>query len=249
MRQRRFNCEQDRSMPGSVDQFGRQNRHAICDQRALAVARADRARLDRSSRISVAQSCRSLACADFGPAELVDAARHASILLAVKGAGRMATGGPFTRSCQRNDHSSGRGRPGFARDGVMRKQRHCKYRWHFARPWLKERRDWTAAVAPQSGEAPRGLDYRAMPAFCTPWTFLGVPLTLPGCFGAGGLPLGVQLIAAKVSTMRVAVACRVGWKVEPAGTSQLLLADAASCVQKYHVIMRTRTAKRVAMVD
>src|SRR5258708_36611467 len=52
-------------------------------------------------------------------------------------------------------------------------------------------------VAPAAGEAPRGLDYTGDAAFCTPWTFLGVPaVTLPVGFGPGGLPLGVQLIAA-----------------------------------------------------
>jgi Asp-tRNA(Asn)/Glu-tRNA(Gln) amidotransferase A subunit family amidase len=51
----------------------------------------------------------------------------------------------------------------------------------------------TPAVA---GTAPRGLDSTGDPAFCTLWTFCGMPaLSLPLLQGANGLPLGVQLVA------------------------------------------------------
>jgi Asp-tRNA(Asn)/Glu-tRNA(Gln) amidotransferase A subunit family amidase len=51
----------------------------------------------------------------------------------------------------------------------------------------------TPAVA---GTAPRGLDSTGDPAFCTLWTFCGMPaLTLPLLRGTNGLPLGVQLVA------------------------------------------------------
>lgn len=45
------------------------------------------------------------------------------------------------------------------------------------------------------GEAPRGLDSTGNPAFCTIWTYLGVPaLTLPLLVGSNDLPIGVQLV-------------------------------------------------------
>ena len=51
----------------------------------------------------------------------------------------------------------------------------------------------TPAVA---STAPRGLDSTGDPAFCTLWTFCGMPsLTLPLLRGTNGLPLGVQLVA------------------------------------------------------
>ena len=46
------------------------------------------------------------------------------------------------------------------------------------------------------GEAPEGLDSTGAPRFNRLWTLLGCPaLTVPGCLGATGLPIGVQLIA------------------------------------------------------
>jgi Asp-tRNA(Asn)/Glu-tRNA(Gln) amidotransferase A subunit family amidase len=48
------------------------------------------------------------------------------------------------------------------------------------------------------GTAPRGLESTGSPAFCTLWTFLGVPaVTLPLLNGSDGMPLGVQLAGAK----------------------------------------------------
>ena len=46
------------------------------------------------------------------------------------------------------------------------------------------------------GTAPPGLHSTGDPAFCTLWTFAGMPaITLPLLSGANGLPLGVQLVA------------------------------------------------------
>ena len=45
------------------------------------------------------------------------------------------------------------------------------------------------------GEAPQGLGSTGNPAFCTLWTLCGTPaVTLPLLQGAGGMPLGVQLV-------------------------------------------------------
>jgi Asp-tRNA(Asn)/Glu-tRNA(Gln) amidotransferase A subunit family amidase len=50
---------------------------------------------------------------------------------------------------------------------------------------------------PAFGEAPSGLSDTGDAAFCTPWTFLGLPaITLPVGFGPAGLPLGIQLTGA-----------------------------------------------------
>ena len=47
------------------------------------------------------------------------------------------------------------------------------------------------------GVAPRGLGATGNPAFCTPWSFCGLPaVTLPLLEGEAGMPLGVQLVAA-----------------------------------------------------
>lgn len=46
------------------------------------------------------------------------------------------------------------------------------------------------------GTAPQGLDSTGDPAFCTLWTFAGMPaITLPLLSGSNGLPLGLQLVA------------------------------------------------------
>jgi Asp-tRNA(Asn)/Glu-tRNA(Gln) amidotransferase A subunit family amidase len=48
------------------------------------------------------------------------------------------------------------------------------------------------------GVAPRGLGSTGDPRFCTLWTLLGMPaLSLPLMQGAGGLPLGAQLVGRK----------------------------------------------------
>lgn len=68
----------------------------------------------------------------------------------------------------------------------------------------------TPAVA---GEAPRGLGSTGDPAFCTLWTFCGMPaLSLPLLCGASGLPLGVQLVAPRGGDARLLRAAR--WLAE-----------------------------------
>ncbi len=60
-----------------------------------------------------------------------------------------------------------------------------------------------------AGTAPRGLDSTGDPAFCTLWTFCGMPaLTLPLLRGANGLPLGVQLVAPRGHDARLLQAAR-----------------------------------------
>jgi Asp-tRNA(Asn)/Glu-tRNA(Gln) amidotransferase A subunit family amidase len=64
----------------------------------------------------------------------------------------------------------------------------------------------TPAVA---GAAPRGLDSTGDPAFCTLWTFCGMPsLTLPLLRGTNGLPLGVQLVAPRFCDAQLLRAAR-----------------------------------------
>jgi Asp-tRNA(Asn)/Glu-tRNA(Gln) amidotransferase A subunit family amidase len=55
-----------------------------------------------------------------------------------------------------------------------------------------------AIITPAApGVAPKGLSATGDPAFCTLWTLTGLPaLSLPLLAGAGGLPLGVQLVGA-----------------------------------------------------
>jgi len=68
----------------------------------------------------------------------------------------------------------------------------------------------TPAVA---GEAPRGLGSTGDPAFCTLWTFCGMPaLSLPLLSGPSGLPLGVQLVAPRGSDAGLLRAAR--WLAE-----------------------------------
>ncbi len=68
----------------------------------------------------------------------------------------------------------------------------------------------TPAVA---GEAPRGLGSTGDPAFCTLWTFCGMPaLSLPLLRGPAGLPLGVQLVAPRGGDARLLRAAR--WLAE-----------------------------------
>ncbi|MEJ1996504.1 MAG: amidase [Limibacillus sp.] len=58
---------------------------------------------------------------------------------------------------------------------------------------------YDAIITPATaGEAPKGLETTGSPAFCTLWTFCGMPaITLPILSGAEGLPLGVQLVGRK----------------------------------------------------
>ena len=58
--------------------------------------------------------------------------------------------------------------------------------------------DYDAIVTPATpGQAPRGLDATGSPAFCTIWTFCGLPaITVPLLAGEDGMPIGVQLVGA-----------------------------------------------------
>ncbi len=59
------------------------------------------------------------------------------------------------------------------------------------------------------GTAPRGLDSTGDPAFCTLWTFCGMPsITLPLLRGTNGLPLGVQLVAPRFCDAQLLRAAR-----------------------------------------
>ena len=51
---------------------------------------------------------------------------------------------------------------------------------------------------PATGEAPRGIETTGDPVFCTIWTLTQVPvLSIPIGFGPTGLPLGLQITAAR----------------------------------------------------
>ncbi|OGA14850.1 MAG: glutamyl-tRNA amidotransferase [Betaproteobacteria bacterium RIFCSPLOWO2_02_FULL_66_14] len=62
-----------------------------------------------------------------------------------------------------------------------------------------------AIVTPAAhGTAPAGLDSTGDPAFCTLWTYCGMPtLNLPLMQGANGLPLGVQLVGRRGDDARL----------------------------------------------
>lgn len=60
-----------------------------------------------------------------------------------------------------------------------------------------------------AGTAPRGLESTGDPAFCTLWTFCGMPaINVPLLQGANGLPLGVQLVGPRMGDARVLRAAR-----------------------------------------
>src|SRR3546814_9746147 len=64
-----------------------------------------------------------------------------------------------------------------------------------------------------TGEAPTGLESTGSPAFCTIWTYCGVPATtLPLLTGGNGMPIGVQLIGARGNDARLLRTAR--WLVE-----------------------------------
>jgi Asp-tRNA(Asn)/Glu-tRNA(Gln) amidotransferase A subunit family amidase len=64
---------------------------------------------------------------------------------------------------------------------------------------------YDAILTPSAvGTAPRGLESTGDPAFCTLWTFCGMPaLNLPLMTGADGLPLGVQLVGPRMGDARL----------------------------------------------
>jgi Asp-tRNA(Asn)/Glu-tRNA(Gln) amidotransferase A subunit family amidase len=54
------------------------------------------------------------------------------------------------------------------------------------------------------GTAPKGLQATGDPAFCTLWTFCGMPaLNVPLLRGASGLPMGVQLVGKREDDARL----------------------------------------------
>lgn len=62
-----------------------------------------------------------------------------------------------------------------------------------------------AIITPAAtGEAPVGLGSTGSPAFCTIWTYLGMPaITLPLLRGAQGMPIGVQLVGPRGDDARL----------------------------------------------
>jgi len=69
-------------------------------------------------------------------------------------------------------------------------------------------------TAATSGPAPRGLGSTGSPAFCTLWTFAGMPaVTLPLLHAENGLPMGIQLIGRRGDDARLLRTARwlVGW--------------------------------------
>ena len=68
-------------------------------------------------------------------------------------------------------------------------------------------------TAPAAGTAPLGLESTGSPAFCTLWTYAGMPaVTLPIMRGENGLPLGVQLVGRRGDDARLLRTAR--WLVE-----------------------------------
>jgi Asp-tRNA(Asn)/Glu-tRNA(Gln) amidotransferase A subunit family amidase len=69
----------------------------------------------------------------------------------------------------------------------------------------------TAAAA---GPAPQGLDSTGSPAFCTLWTYAGMPaVTLPLLHADNGMPMGIQLVGPRGDDARLLRTARwlVGW--------------------------------------
>ena len=69
----------------------------------------------------------------------------------------------------------------------------------------------TAAAA---GPAPRGLESTGSPAFCTLWTFAGMPaVTLPLLHADNGMPMGIQLVGRRGDDARLLRTARwlVAW--------------------------------------
>jgi Asp-tRNA(Asn)/Glu-tRNA(Gln) amidotransferase A subunit family amidase len=64
---------------------------------------------------------------------------------------------------------------------------------------------YDAIITPATpGEAPAGLEATGDPVFCSTWSLLGTPaVTLPLLQGENGLPIGVQLVAAKGDDARL----------------------------------------------
>ena len=72
--------------------------------------------------------------------------------------------------------------------------------------WVKSLgEEFDAILTPATcGEAPKGLNATGDPAFCSTWTYLGVPaVTIPLMEGANGMPIGVQLIGPRNDDARL----------------------------------------------
>ena len=79
-------------------------------------------------------------------------------------------------------------------------------RIHPMNVWLADPfSDYDALITPATpGEAPEGLDATGDPIFCSTWSLLGTPaVTLPLLQGESGLPIGVQLVAARGDDARL----------------------------------------------
>ncbi len=65
--------------------------------------------------------------------------------------------------------------------------------------------EYDAIITPATtGEAPAGLETTGSPVFCTPWTFLGMPsISVPILQGSNGMPIGVQMTAARNDDARL----------------------------------------------
>ena len=79
---------------------------------------------------------------------------------------------------------------------------------------------YDALLTPSAlGTAPKGLAATGDPAFCVPWTLLGMPaVSLPLMRGANGLPLGVQLVGRRDFDARLLRTAR--WLVEKISAGQ-----------------------------
>lgn len=75
----------------------------------------------------------------------------------------------------------------------------------FAKAFYAVFAEFDAIITPAAtGEAPVGLDSTGNPACATLWTFAGMPsVTLPLLQGEAGMPLGVQLVAARGDDARL----------------------------------------------
>ncbi len=75
----------------------------------------------------------------------------------------------------------------------------------FAKAFYGVFAEFDAIITPAAtGEAPVGLDSTGNPACATLWTFAGMPsLTLPLLQGEAGMPLGVQMVAARGDDARL----------------------------------------------
>src|SRR5690606_13825356 len=74
--------------------------------------------------------------------------------------------------------------------------------------------EFDAILTPAAaGEAPSGLHATGSPAFCTIWSYLGMPaITLPLLQGGNGLPIGVQLVGKRGNDARLLRTAR--WLVQ-----------------------------------